>query len=267
MKKQIFAFYATNLQAFPKIKHGFFTRQGGVSQGPYSELNCGYGIGDEDENVQQNRALVEKFLDLALHRTVSLNQTHGAHVVSIDRDSDLSEVMEGDGLVTSRATMRGLPITLSILTADCVPILLVDPVREVIGAAHAGWRSALQGIVECTLATMTAYGAELKNVVAAIGPSIHQENYEVGPEVVKQFIAQSPNSKMYFKPSQKAGYALFDLPGYVKGCLKEAGINDVEGVDQDTYSAPDLFFSHRRAFHKGEKAHGNQISLISFGDV
>lgn len=236
------------------VRHGFFTRRGGASSGIFAGLNCGVGSSDQAEIVEINRARVAAALDLAPGRLVTLHQVHSAEVVRVD--GPLPGRPRADGMVSA---VPG--IGLGILTADCQPVLFCDPQAGVIGAAHAGWRGARDGVLEATLAAMTALGARPENTRAVIGPTISQRAYEVGQEFFDSFRGDDPDSVRFFANGAPGKYH-FDLPGYGLARLRAAGIGQAEWTGHCTYSDAGRFFSYRRSTHAGEEDYGRLISVI-----
>lgn len=249
---------AAALAALPGIRHGYFTRRGGVSSGPYASLNCGVASGDSPPLVLNNRARVATRLGVRRERLVTPHQVHGAVVVTATEPWEPGRGPEADGIVTK---VRGLAI--GVGTADCAPVLFADAEAGVIGAAHAGWGGAFKGVLEATLDTMLELGAKKTRIVAAIGPTIAQVCYEVGPEFLQRFLSVDLNNSRYFRPSGKEGHAMFDLPGYVAGRLERLGLASVSGLGLDTYADEDRFFSFRRSTHRGENDYGRMISAIN----
>ena len=247
------------LKRSPRVQHGFFTRQGGVSQGLYSSLNCGFGSGDDPGRVSMNRARAVNGLTLE-GKLLTLYQVHSTKVVTVEETWEQQNAPKADAAVTR---LPGL--ALGVLTADCVPILFADGDANsgtgVIGAAHAGWKGALGGIIEETIKAMLALGAKTSNITAAIGPCIHNKSYEVGSEFRERFQTLNPTNSIYFKPSNRNGYFNFDLVAYVSNKLDALGIA-FEDTGKDTYSDSTLFFSYRRATHLGEKDYGRCLSAI-----
>lgn len=241
------------LAAIPAIRHGFFGRQGGISTGVYAGLNVSDSGGDDPSAAAANRAIVATSLglgDLAI-----LRQVHSNRVVTLTAPPT-GPRLEADALVTNQPG-----IALGILTADCTPILFADPQAGIIGAAHAGWRGAVDGIVGNSIAAMAALGAEPSRIVAAIGPTISGPNYEVGPQFLADFLALHPNgANHFFVPEGQREH--FDLPGFIREQLATAGITRVEQVGSCTYGAPDRYFSHRYATHQGTTT-GRQIAVIA----
>jgi YfiH family protein len=239
------------------ISHGFFGREGGVSQGIYASLNCGPGSKDDPEAVAQNRRIVADALGPDV-RLISLSQIHSPIVYTLPGwGTESGARPEGDAMVTATPGLG-----LGILTADCAPVLFVDPKARVIGAAHAGWKGARYGVLEATLEAMEKLGALRMRISAAIGPCISQANYEVGFDFRDRFLEEGLRQRRFFVPSDKEGHYRFDLPGYVAHRLTQAGTGSVENLGICTYPAENDFFSFRRATHAGEPDYGRQISAI-----
>lgn len=236
------------------INHGFFTREGGVSTGVYAGLNGGQGSEDTTEAVAENRARVAAHL--GVESLISVHQVHSdrAEVVSGPWDGDKPRA---DAMVTSRPGLG-----LAILTADCAPVLLADPRAWVVGAAHAGWKGALTGVLEATIEAMVGLGAERTRIAAVVGPAISQAAYEVGPEYVERFIDEDPGLSRFFAGG-KGDRAMFDLPGFCLHRLREAGVGRAEWTGHCTYADEDRFFSYRRAVHRGEPDYGRLVAAIS----
>ena len=249
-------FCASTLESCDGIRHGFFTRRGGVSKGIYGSLNCGLGSGDDAENVRRNRALVAETLGVPHERLLTLYQIHSATAVIVDQRWN-SDVAEADALVT-----RTPGLAIGALTADCAPVLFCDPEARVIAAAHAGWRGAPLGIVEATVASMEELGAKPERMVAVIGPTISQRAYEVGSDYVERFLAEEPESSSFFMTDDSSGEPHFDLAGYVAERLARAGVGTVSDLGLCTYCDETRLFSYRRSQHHGEEDYGRQISAI-----
>lgn len=237
------------------VRHGFFTRRGGVSAGLYDSLNCGFGGGDDPDAVALNRARALAALDGEALAGVHQRHTAIVHVVGEDWTPGPRPV--GDGLATRR---RG--VALAILAADCAPVLFADPEAGVIGAAHAGWRGALGGVLDATVAAMVGLGARADRIAAAIGPCMMQGSYEVGPEFPGPFVAEDAGALRFFAPGRRAGRHQFDLPGYVAHRLARLDLAAVAAVGRDTCGEPDLFFSYRRSVLNREGDYGRLISLV-----
>jgi polyphenol oxidase len=247
--------------AFDGIRHGFFTREGGVSGGLYASLNGGVGSKDNIEHVAENRARMAAAIGVTPDRFVTAYQIHSPQVVVVETPWTAETRPRADAIVTR---MRALAIGIS--TADCGPVLLADPKAHVIGAAHAGWRGALTGVVEATIEAMERLGATRGEIRAALGPMIRQQNYEVGNDLIERFRGEDPASSRFFAPAARDGHALFDLPGYIDSRLTRAGIRYIEDVGHCTYADPDLFFSFRRTTHRGEADYGRHVNAIALAD-
>ena len=241
------------------IKHGFFTRSGGVSDGIYRGLNVGLGSDDNRDSVHENRARICRWFTVPDTHLATPHQVHSPDVWVVD-DSFDGQRPKADAVVTATP---GLVI--GVLTADCIPILLTDPAAGVVGAAHAGWNGALSGVAENAISEMEKLGADRSRITACLGPSISGENYEVGPEYVDRFVDKDPQSQPYFRPSTKAGHSLFDLQNYALNRLTQAGIS-AHLSGHCTYADEDRFFSYRRTTHLGEPDYGRQISAICILD-
>jgi YfiH family protein len=240
------------------IRHAFFTRAGGVSTGFYASLNGGVGSRDESGKVVENRARMAAVLGVEPRRLLTAYQSHSPKVVVAEAPWTTEGRPQADAIVTR---MRALAI--GVTTADCGPVLLADPRAGVIGAAHAGWRGALTGVLEATIAAMERLGAARGQIRAAIGPMIRQESYEVGPDLVARFRAEDPASSRFFDPAKREGHAMFDLGGYIAARLQRARIAEVEDLGLCTYADPDRFFSYRRTTHRGEADYGRHVNAIA----
>ncbi|MBL6604772.1 MAG: peptidoglycan editing factor PgeF [Alphaproteobacteria bacterium] len=264
-----FSHGALNAQA-SAIKHGFFTRQGGVSKGLYDSLNCGFGSADTQSNIAANRARVCAALNLPADRLAGLYQTHSAECLVIDsfpgkyfENADTRPPV--DGLVTCLDN-----IGLAILGADCLPVLFADPSAGIIGACHAGWRGATGGIIENTVDAMCSIGARLSDITMVIGPGIHQKSYQVSADMVTDILNSKPDAAACFMPdpsaevsAEGASHYLFDLPLFAQIAGRRAGLNDIHCLPFDTYADAKLFYSHRRATHQNEPDSGRLISVIT----
>ena len=237
------------------VAHGFLGRRGGRSAGLVAGLNAGLGTGDDERAVAGNRMLAVNAV-LPGARLVSVYQVHSADCVTVSVPWADDRRPQADALVTARPGL-----VLGVVTADCAPVLLADRTAGVIGAAHAGWKGALAGVTDNTIAAMEALGARRGRITAAVGPSIAQASYEVDQDFVDRFCAADRNSARYFAAGA-AGHAQFDLEGYVAARLEKAGIGAIDKLGLDTYPDPKRFYSFRRATHLGEPDYGRQISLI-----
>jgi len=240
------------------VRHAFYTRRGGVSEGIYDSLNCGLGSGDAREAVIENRRRAMAFLELPEEALATNFQIHSPDVVVVDKVWPRDERPRADAMVTRTPGMA-----LGILTADCAPILFADESARVIGAAHAGWRGAVTGVAEATVAAMAKLGADVRRVRAAIGPCIAQASYEVGPEFPRPFLEQDKGQERFFRPSRRSGHFMFDLAGYLRARLQAIGIAGIEIVPRDTCAEDDAFFSYRRTTLEGGKDYGRGLSAIA----
>ncbi|GBR12569.1 peptidoglycan editing factor PgeF [Asaia spathodeae] len=243
------------------LRHGFFTRLGGVSPSPFNSLNCSLASADRPENIAENRGRVARFLGVEAPSLLGLTQTHSADVVTLTHGTPVWQTGRGpkaDALVTDRDDLA-----LGVITADCGPVLFASPDGHVVGAAHAGWRGAVGGVLEATLSAMAALGAG--DVVASVGPCIRQESYEVGPEMREAVLDTSPEAAHFFLAALRDGHFLFDMPGYCLHRLRRAGLRHVSAVGLDTRFDVRRFFSHRRRTLAGGGAIGHQISAIRAG--
>jgi YfiH family protein len=238
------------------VPHGFLGRRGGVSTGVCAGLNVGLGSGDDRESIRANRRLAVEAAAPG-RRLAVVHQVHSASAVTVTAPWPDEARPRADAMVTDRPG-----IALGILTADCTPVLLADAEAGVIGAAHAGWKGALGGVIESTIAAMESLGASRDRVRAAIGPTIARRSYEVGEDLLQQFVAADPGHERFFAAG-RPGHHQFDLEAFVAFRLADSGLARAEALGLDTYSDPDRFFSYRRATHRGEADYGRQISLIA----
>ena len=238
-------------------RHGFFTRRGGASSGIFDGLNCGAGSSDQAEIVAINRLRVAQAMGVAPERLTGVHQVHSARAVTVEGPGPQGQPRpQADALVTATPGLA-----LSVLTADCMPVLFADTSAGVIGAAHAGWRGALGGVLQATLDAMEALGADRADTVAVIGPCISQRAYEVGPELLDAFLAEDGGNDRFFAQGAGDRY-LLDLPAFGLQVLRDAGIGQAEWTRHCTYSDADLFYSYRRSVHRGEADYGRLISAI-----
>ncbi|AVO36703.1 peptidoglycan editing factor PgeF [Pukyongiella litopenaei] len=241
-------------ESLAPIRHGFFTRRGGASSGVFAGLNCGPGSSDQREAVALNRSRVADAMEVAPDALVSVHQVHSADVVTVT--GPLADPPRADALVTDRPGLA-----LAVLTADCQPVLFADAQAGVVGSAHAGWRGALDGVLDATLDAMEALGASRTTTTAVIGPAISQRAYEVGPEFLDDFLAEDADNSRFFA-NGTGDRLLFDLPGYGLHRLRRAGIGRAEWTRHCTYGDADRFYSYRRTTHAGEADYGRLISVI-----
>lgn len=242
------------------IVHGFFGRQGGVSEGLYESLNCAPGSSDAPEAVQHNRALVAKALSVTPENITSVWQVHSPDCLIVTHPFE-GDKPKADGMVTDK-----VGLALGILTADCGPLLLAGKKADgspVIGAAHSGWGGALKGIGEATIDKMLELGAEIESIRVTIGPCIGSKSYEVSIGFEKPFLERAPEDEHFFREARKEGHLMFDMSGYIASRLAQHGVRHVTITGQDTFAMPEEFFSYRRTTHAGEPDYGRQISAIA----
>lgn len=249
---------AASLAKLTPIRHAFFTRDGGVSQGVYATLNGGVGSNDARDKVTENRARMAAALGVTPDRLLTAYQIHSPNVVIADEPWTHENRPRADAIVTK--TPR---LAIGVSTADCGPLLFADAEAGVVGAAHAGWRGALSGVVEAAVEAMERLGAARSQIRAAIGPMIRQPNYEVGPDLIARFDAEDPASHRFFAPAARDGHAMFDLAGYIGAQLTRAGIRHVEDVGLCTYADAERFFSFRRTTHRAEADYGRHVNAIA----
>ncbi len=248
---------ASNLCGLPGIRHGFFTRDGGVSSGIYAGLNCGLGSSDDATRVVENRRRVAQHLGGTSDGVVTLYQEHGAVARTVTQPIARDALPKADAVVS---TTPGLVI--GVLTADCAPVLFADAEAGVVAAAHAGWRGAVSGVVESAIAEMERQGAKRQRIRAAVGPTISQSAYEVGPDFEADVLGRDASAKPFFAIPPGAARAHFDLPGYVMARLTKAGIANAENLHICTHAGESRFFSFRRTTQRRELDYGRQISAI-----
>jgi purine-nucleoside/S-methyl-5'-thioadenosine phosphorylase / adenosine deaminase len=252
---------ASSLATLDRIRHAFFTRSGGVSQGVYASLNGGVGSNDAPDKVAENRARMATTLGVNPDRLLTPYQIHSPDVVVADKPWTREKRPRADAIVT-----RVPRLAIGVSTADCGPLLFADSEAGVVGAAHAGWRGALTGVIEATIATMERIGADRGRIAAALGPTIRQPNYEVGPEFIGRFVAADPGNARFFMASQRTEHAMFDLTGYIAERVRQAGIVQFEDLGLCTYAEPERFFSYRRTTLRAEPDYGRHINAIALVD-
>jgi YfiH family protein len=244
------------LSAVPGLRHAFFSRDGGVSEGIYASLNGGIGSNDDPARVAENRRRMAERMDVTPEHFLTVFQVHSPDAVVAAAPWPTSPRPRADAIVT-----RTEGLAVGVTAADCGPLLLVDPNARVIGAAHAGWKGALTGIVETTVEAMENLGAERAGIVAAIGPLIRQPSYEVGNEFVERFIEADAENALFFIPAARESHAMFDLAGFIRTRLEKAGVLVIDDIGVDTYS-DERFFSYRRSVHRGEPDYGRHVHAI-----
>lgn len=249
---------APELGRLAGIRHGFFTREGGVSEGLYASLNTGLGSRDDRAAVHENRARVARALGVEPRHFVTPYQVHSPDVFVVEEPWTPGDGPKVDALVSNRPG-----IAIGVSAADCGPVLFADAGAGVVGAAHAGWKGAFGGVLEATVAAMEALGARRGEIVAVLGPTISRAAYEVGPEFSARFLAADPSNAAFFTPSAREGHAMFDLPGYIGRRLAAAGVGTAGDVELCTYSDEARFYSYRRATHRGEPDYGRLVAAIA----
>lgn len=246
----------------PGVRHAFFSREGGVSQGIYASLNCGPGSRDDPAAVRENRRRAMDQLELPGDALATLHQIHSAEVIEVSEPWEIGQGPRADGMVTNRTG-----VALGVLAADCAPVLLADAEAGVVGACHAGWKGAVGGVLEATVAAMLRLGAKADRIVAGIGPCIAQRSYEVSADFSAPFLEQDADNAKFFIPSARAAEKLhFDLRGYAARRLKQAEVGNVQVLPCDTCGEPQRFFSYRRATKAGEPDYGRLLSVIHLED-
>lgn len=248
------------LSGIPNVRHGFFTREGGISSGIYRGLNVGLGSDDDRAAIRENRARVTAFLGQPDAALSTPHQIHSPDVITVDSPLDEANRPKVDAIVTATPG-----VIIGVLTADCGPILFADEESGVVAAAHAGWKGAFTGVIENTVEAMVAAGARRAGIRAVLGPSIGPRAYEVGPEFEARFVSADAANMRYFERSTRDGHFLFDLPAYILSRLSAAGV-DADHTGHCTYEDEDRFFSYRRTTHRGEPDYGRQISAIVLSD-
>lgn len=248
---------AENLSSLKTIRHAFFTREGGVSAGLYASLNCGPGSGDVPVHVAENRARAAQAMGAPAENLCSLYQVHGVRVITVDCPWPQDQKPEADAMVTNKPGL-----VLGILTADCAPVLFADETAGVIGAAHAGWKGAIGGVAQATIAMMEKLGARRERIAASVGPCIQQVSYEVDAGFERRFLERDVENKKFFKNSAKAGHHQFDLSGYIIDTLRKSGVLNAHALPNDTCAEEASFFSYRRKTLRGESDYARQISAI-----
>ena len=248
---------APELGSYPNLRHAFFTRQGGVSEGIYASLNGGLGSSDDPARVRENRRRMAEDLGVGPEALISVHQVHSPDAVIVTGPCT-GDRPRADGMATASPGLA-----LAITTADCGPVLFADPHAGVVGAAHAGWRGALTGVLEATVAAMEGLGARRDKIVAVLGPMISRQAYEVGTDLMSRFTDADPANDRFFSANGKPGHAQFDLPAFIGMRLERAGIGEFANLDHCTYADEERFYSFRRTTHRGEPDYGRLISAIT----
>ena len=248
-------FFSKKLQKFKNIKHCFFSRKNGVSKGIYESLNCGIGSKDQEENVKKNLDIVSKKFNIKKDSLALMQQTHSNKVEIIVKRNNLERI-KCDAMLT-----KDNEIALPVLTADCLPILIYEKRKEIIGCIHAGWKGAVNGIIENTLKKLEEMNGSIKQLVVSLGPCISQKNYEVKNDFYSEFIKKSKNNDSFFFKNEKKTFN-FDLRGFVIKKFKDLGVLEIDNVAIDSFASENEYFSHRRAKKLGQDDYGRCISVI-----
>ena len=249
-------FFSKKLQKFKNLRHCFFSRKNGFSKGYYESLNCGLGSGDKKENVLKNLHLVSKKILCKEKLLITLNQIHSNKVVYFENESSIKNKLPGDAIVTKIKN-----VAISILTADCAPILLYDHSKKIIGCIHSGWKGILNGVIGNTIKKFKELNSDIDNLIAVVGPCIGKESYEVKIDFYERFVSHDLKYEEFFKKIMDGKY-IFDLRGFINKELSNLNIRNIENIDMDTFSEQETFFSYRRSCHNNEKNYVRCISVI-----
>ena len=249
-------FFSQKLKKFKNIKHCFFSRKNGISKGYYESLNCGLGSKDQKKNVLKNLELVSSRMGCKKEFLITLNQKHTNQVNYFENEKSVENKLKGDAIVTKVKN-----IGISILSADCAPIIFYDPKNKIIGCAHSGWKGALNGIIKNTVKKFNELNSNNNDLIAVVGPCLSKKNYEVKKDFLKTFISQDKNNEVFFQKVSNEKY-FFDLRGFINNQISRLNIRNVENIDIDTFSNSKLFYSYRRSCLNKEKDYGRCISVI-----
>jgi len=249
-------FFANELKKIKKIKHCFFSRKNGFSQGIYKSLNCGLGSEDKKENIIKNLDFVSKKIGCKNSLLITLHQTHSNKVIYFENEKSIKNKLQGDAIVTK---IKNLGI--GILTADCAPILLYDPVKEIIGCIHSGWKGAFNGVIENTIKKFKELESNINDLIVVIGPCIKKENYEVQNDFYEKFILKDSQNKIYFSKINHNKYT-FDLRKFINQQIFSLNVKNVENIKMDTFGEKEFFYSYRRSKLYKELDYGRCISVI-----
>ena len=249
-------FFSSKLKKYKNIKHCFFSRKNGVSEGNYYSLNCGLGSNDKKENILKNLEIVTDYMGCKKETLITLNQKHTNQVIYFNNKKSLKNKLNGDAIVSDLKN-----IGISILSADCVPILFYDPIKKIIGCAHAGWKGALDGIIKNTVKKFNELNSKSTDIIAVVGPCIGEKSYEVNLDFYEKFISVRGSNKKFFDTIKKEKYT-FDLRAFVNAEISNQNIKSIENIEKDTFSERELFYSYRRSCLKKESDYGRCISVI-----
>jgi len=249
-------FFSSKLKKFKNLRHCFFSRKNGFSKGYYESLNCGLGSNDQKNNILKNLELVSKKIGCKKESLITLNQTHSNQVIHFDNESSIKNKLNGDAIVSEVSN-----VGISILAADCAPILFYDPNKKIIGCAHSGWKGALNGIITNTIKKFCDLNSNKKDLIAVVGPCIKKQSYEVQADFLEKFINKNSNNEIFFE-KKNAGIYNFDLRGFINKEISNLNIENIENIEMDTFSKREFFYSYRRSCLDNEKDYGRCISVI-----
>ena len=249
-------FFSSKLKRFENLQHCFFSRKNGVSKGLYESLNCGIGSGDKKENVLKNIELVSKKIGCKTELLITLNQKHSDQVIYFENEKDVKNKLYGDAIVSKVKN-----VGISILTADCAPILFYDPTKKIIGCVHSGWKGAINGIIKNTIKKFNESNSNSSDLIAAIGPCINKQNYEVKTDFFNKFIDKDKGNESFFVKINNEKYT-FDLRSFINKELYSLGVKNIENIEKDTFSEKEFFYSYRRSCINNEEYYGRCISVI-----
>ena len=249
-------FFSSKLKKFKNIKHCFFSKKNGVSEGNYKSLNCGLGSRDRKENVLKNLEIVSQKISCKKESLITLNQKHSNEVVYFENETEVKNKLYGDAIVSKVKN-----VGIGVLTADCAPIFFYDPNKKIIGCAHVGWKGALNGIIENTVKKFNKLNSNNNDLIAVVGPCINKKNYEVKTDFFKKFISQDNNNESFFEKTSSEKY-VFDLRSFINKKLSNLNIKNIDNIKMDTFSEREFFFSYRRSRLSKEQDYGRCISVI-----
>jgi len=249
-------FFSKKLKKFQNIRHCFFSRKNGISQGIYESLNCGLGSGDNKENVLKNLELVSQKIGCDKDSLITLNQRHTNKVIYFENKSDVKNKLLGDAIISKVKN-----VGISILAADCAPIFFYDPKNKIIACVHSGWKGALNGIIKNTVEKFNELNSKSEDLIAVVGPCIKKENYAVKKDFIEKFIYQNKKNKSFFEKINNEQH-FFDLRAFINKQIYDLNIKDIENVENDTFSEKEFFYSYRRSVISKEKDYGRCISVI-----
>jgi len=249
-------FFSKKLKKFENLKHCFFSRKNGFSSGHYKSLNCGLGSNDKKENVYKNLEYVSKKIGCTKKSLITLNQIHSNEVIHFNNASQIQNKLTGDAIVCEVKN-----VGISILAADCAPILIYDPNKKIIGCIHSGWKGALNGVIENTLKKFNELNSSNNNLIAVVGPCLSKKNYEVKIEFFEKFVSKDKKNTLFFEKTINNKY-FFDLRAFINAKISNLNIKNIENIEMDTFSQKEFFYSYRRSCHNKEKDYGRCISVI-----